>query len=230
MCGRFTLRTPMTRLIDHFRAKTQLELKLRYNIAPTQQVAAIRAEGNDKHRQIVTFHWGLIPSWADDPKIGNRMINARGESVAEKPSFRAAFKKRRCLILADGYYEWKKAGTKKQPFHIRMQDGSPFAFAGLWEQWRGTADGPALESCTIITTDASQLTQAVHDRMPVILDSEDYDLWLDPDFSDRETLEKLLIPNETAEMVAEPVSTHVNSPRNDDAACLVPADAGGPDS
>lgn len=220
MCGRFTLRTPMSKLIPQFGINTQLQLALRFNIAPTQNIAAIRADATTKQRQLVLLHWGLVPSWADDPKIGSRMINARADSVAEKPSFRSAFKKRRCLILADGYYEWKKIGTKKQPYHIRMADERPFAFAGLWEQWRGSGDSGPLESCTIITTDANESSRVVHDRMPVILDEPDYNLWLDPEVADRTVLEPLLVPYTGGEMTAVPVSTHVNNARHEDAKCL----------
>lgn len=220
MCGRFTLRTPMSKLVEHFALKNQIQLALRFNIAPTQMVAAVRADRTSKQRQLVLLKWGLVPSWADDPAIGNRLINARGESVAEKSSFRSAFKNRRCLILADGYYEWQKQGNKKQPYLLHMRDDRPFALAGLWEQWHASGSAEPLESCTIITTTANDVSRAVHDRMPVILDECDYDLWLDPEMQDCTRLEPLLVPFRPDEMIAEPVSLHVNNPRNDDARCL----------
>jgi putative SOS response-associated peptidase YedK len=221
MCGRFTLRTPLSKLIEHFSIQTQLQLQLapRYNVAPTQPVAAVRIPAPGQPRELALLQWGLIPSWAEDPSIGNRMINARSESVADKPSFRTAFKRRRCLIPADGYYEWQKQGAKKQPFLIHRPDDGPFAFAGLWEQWRG-GDGSAVESCTIITTDATDATRPIHNRMPVILDPSDYALWLDPDVQDRTRLEPLLVPLTSSQLIAEPVSTHVNNPRHEDAQCV----------
>ena len=221
MCGRFTLRTPLSKLIEQFEARGQLQLPLRFNIAPTQMIAAVRTPAIDKPRELVLLHWGLIPSWADDPSIGNRMINARAESVGDKPSFRSAFKKRRCLVLADGYYEWQKQRTKKQPFYIHRRDDGPFAFAGLWEHWKRPGSEP-VESCTIITTDANELTRAIHDRMPVILHPKDYAVWLDPDIQDRSRLEPLLVPCTSQDLVTRPVSTHVNNPRNEDAHCVEP--------
>jgi putative SOS response-associated peptidase YedK len=166
------------------------------------------------------LRWGLIPSWANDPEIGNRMINARAETVAEKPSYRKAFKKSRCLILADGFYEWQKTDSGKQPFHIRMQDGSPFAFAGLWESWD---KGDGLRSCTIITTDANDLVGEVHNRMPVILHPEDYEMWLDPDFDEREPLTTLLKPFPAEAMETYMVSRRVNKPSNNEPGVVEPA-------
>jgi len=229
MCGRFTLRTPTNLLVQQFLLDSAPALPPRYNIAPTQQIAAVRKTSDDPQRHLVLLHWGLIPSWADDAKIGSRMINARGETVAEKPAFRAAFKRRRCLVPADGYYEWKKpaggkgksnSGGKKQPYYITMADDRPFAFAGLWEYWEGaSAEGP-IESCTIITTDANQRTAEIHDRMPVILHEDDYELWLDPELQEKKPLLPLLKPYASDEMQATPVSTHVNNPRNDDPRCI----------
>src|SRR5207302_624705 len=151
----------------------------RYNIAPTNDVLSVRLDPESRQRICGPLHWGLIPSWADDPKIGSRMINARAETLNEKPSFRNAFKSRRCLILADGFYEWRKVGKKRLPQFISMADNQPFAFAGLWETWRGNG-GPPLESCTIITTAANELTRTLHDRMPAILDQHDAETWLSP--------------------------------------------------
>ncbi len=222
MCGRFTLRTPANLLVERFMLDSTPDLAPRYNIAPTQDVAVVRATP-EAGRQLALLRWGLIPSWAKDPKIGNRMINARGESVAEKPSFRSAFKRRRCLVLADGYYEWRKIGKAKQPYWIRMQDERPFGLAGLWETWRG-GDDDIVESCTIITTSANELTKKIHDRMPVILDDADYELWLDPSVQDRQLVEPLLRPYDDGEMTFDPVSTVVNSPKNDRAECIEPVD------
>ncbi len=171
-------------------------------------------------RKLEMLRWGLIPSWADDPEIGNRMINARAETVAEKPSYRRAFKRSRCLILADGFYEWQRTDSGKQPFHIRMQDGSPFAFAGLWESWD---KGDGLRSCTIITTEANDLVGEVHNRMPVILHAEDYEMWLDPDFDEREPLTSLLKPYPAETMEAYPVSRRVNKPSNNEPGVVEPA-------
>lgn len=209
----------MNLVVEQFLLDVAPEWPPRYNIAPTQKLLCARREPADQRRHAALLHWGLVPSWADDPKIGNRMINARADGIADKPSFRNAFKKRRCLVLADGYYEWKTEGKQKQPYYFRMRDERPFAFAGLWECWSKDA-GPPLESVTIITTEANELSRAVHDRMPVILDAADYDRWLDPSYYDRDELLKLLVPYDAPLMQAEPVSTHVNNVRNDDAGCL----------
>src|SRR5262245_7474343 len=178
MCGRFTLTAPRQALKNLFPLFDFPEVPPNYNVAPTQAVLAVRVpHGQDKPAPAL-LKWGLVPGWADDPAIGNRMINARAETAADKPSFRAAFRKRRCLVLADGFYEWQKVGGKKQPYLIRLRGGEPFAFAGLWEHWE--RDGRAVESCTILTTDANGLVKPLHDRMPVILAPQDFALWLDP--------------------------------------------------
>jgi putative SOS response-associated peptidase YedK len=196
---------------------------LRYNIAPTQEVAAVRLARQRRERQLVALRWGLIPSWAKDPAIGNRMINARAETVAEKPSFRNALKRRRCLVLSDGYYEWQKQGPKepKQPYYICMADERPFAFAGLWESWTDPSAN-RLDSCTIITTEANELTKPIHDRMPVILPADGYETWLEDSPQDDDQLQQLLISYPSDQMKAYAVSTLVNSPRNDDPNCVVP--------
>ena len=217
MCGRYTLTVPVDRLAAEFDLdEVRAELSPNFNVAPTQSVAAVVAE--DGSRRLETLRWGLVPSWADDPEIGSRMINARSETAPEKPSFRSAFRRRRCLIPADGFYEWKREEGGKQPFYIRMNDGRPFAFAGLWESWH---DGEVL-SCTILTTSANPLVGEVHGRMPVILPAEDRDAWLDPE-AEREELVSLLRPYPGDDLETFPVSRFVNSPRNNDERCIEPA-------
>ena len=219
MCGRYTLKTPAGVLTERFDIEeSSTSISSSYNIAPTQQVATVLAENGKRKPEML--HWGLIPSWAKDPEVGNRMINARAETVAEKPSYRKAFQERRCLILADGFYEWQKTDNGKQPFYIRMEDESPFAFAGLWESWR---NGREIRSCTIITTAPNELAASIHNRMPVILHPEDYDMWLDPDFDEREPLTSLLKPFPAEAMEAYPVSRRVNKPANNDAGVVEPA-------
>lgn len=222
MCGRFTLRTSPERIAQTFLTLVP-ELRPRFNVAPSQPVVAVRLDANQHERELVTFRWGLIPSWADDPKIGYRTINARAETVATKPSFRRAFQKRRCLIVADGFYEWKKNGRGKQPFFIHKRDDAPFAFAGLWESWRG--NGETIESCTLIVTAANALMEPIHDRMPVILPPDCYDLWLDTDFENRPKLEAMLRPYPEDDLEAYPVSTMVNKPQNDLPQCVAPVEA-----
>ena len=215
MCGRFTLRSNARDIARQFGVSLD-SLEPRYNIAPTQNVLVIRLQ--EEKRQIAMRRWGLIPSWADDPKIGYRLINARSETVTDKPSFRSAFKKGRCLVVADGFYEWQKDGTKKQPYFIRLKSDQPFAFAGLSERWQRGDE--TIESYTIITTEPNELTAQVHDRMPVILPSDQYDLWLDNEFQGKEKLLSMLRPYPAEEMIAAPVSTLVNSPRNNDPKCI----------
>ncbi len=195
----------------------------RFNIAPTQPVAAVRVLDRAGGRQYASLRWGLVPPWAKDPKAGAKLINARCETVAQKPSFRSAFRHRRCLILSDGYYEWKpsEAGGAKQPYYIRLRGGRPFAFAGLWESWRGAGEA-AYETCTIITTEANALTRGIHPRMPVILAAEDYTSWLDPQNTDGVQLAGLLHPFESDAMEAYAVRAVVNNPRHDVPECIVP--------
>ena len=219
MCGRFTLTTPGEMVAELFGVGAAKTLSPRYNIAPTQGVAAIRKIGAQV--DLGLLRWGLIPFWAKDPAIGNRMINARAETVAIKPAYRAAFRSRRCLIPADGFYEWKRTGTTKQPYLIRNATGEPFAMAGLWENWQDPRGKP-VESCTIITTAANQLMQDLHDRMPVILPRESHQSWLDPNNADVVQLQKLLGPYAGTDLVALAVTTRVNNPRNDDATCVEP--------
>jgi len=221
MCGRFFIALKYDDLKDAFpEFEPPREWQPRYNIAPTQPVPVV---ANDGQPSISFFQWGLVPSWAKDPTIGNRMINARGETLAEKPSFRAAYRRRRCLILADGFYEWRaEPGQRtKTPLAIRLRSGAAFAFAGLWEVWR--PDDTPLLSCTIITTAPNSLIAPIHDRMPVILPRSAYAAWLDPAERAPQDLQRLLSPYPAEEMVAYPVSTLVNSPANDLPECIVPA-------
>lgn len=223
MCGRFTLRTPNRILLETFGLESGPDFPIRFNIAPTQAVLAIRWN-EPKQRELVAMRWGLVPSWSKDVSIGNRMINARSETVAEKPAFRAAWKRRRALILADGFYEWHpvEKGTK-QPYFIHRRDERPFAFAGLWEHWPKV--DPPLESCTILTTSASDLLRPIHDRSPVVLSPEDYDRWLDPEYENLSSLKELLEPSVDEEtFVMQPVSTRVNNPRHDRPDCIEPLD------
>lgn len=216
MCGRFTLRTPAGVIIAQFGLRELADLAARYNISPTQDVLAIRLD-DAQAWQPAWLRWGLIPSWAKDEKIGASLINARSETIAEKPSFRSAFKHRRCLIVADGFYEWQKVGRAKQPYHIRRRDLQPFAFAGLWERWRA-GDG-LLETCTIITTAANELLRPLHERMPVILDPREYGAWLAPSATPEE-LKALLTTSDTAEIEIVPANPVVNNARHDAPDCL----------
>jgi putative SOS response-associated peptidase YedK len=224
MCGRFTLWIDLNELVEAMPWLTipgGLDaLTPRYNIAPTQPIAVVP---NNGERTLDFFVWGLIPSWAKDPKIGSRMINARGETVAEKPSFRAAYRRRRCLILADGFYEWQKVpGQKnKQPVYIHLKSGEPFAFAGLWEYWQ-SEHGDEVLSATIITTTPNDLLAPIHNRMPVILPPTVYDRWLDPGEQPPDALDDLLAPYPASELETYPVSTMVNSPANDMPECIEP--------
>jgi putative SOS response-associated peptidase YedK len=211
MCGRFAQRTDPKRVAKWFGVEEVPELEPRYNIAPTQEITAVRE--TEDGREITFFKWGLIPSWAKDTSMGARLINARSETVREKPAFRQAFKQRRCIIPADGFYEWQRTDGRKQPFFFQMKDESPFGFAGLWEQWKGE-EGKVINSCTILTTAANEVLRPVHDRMPVILHSDDYSLWLDHDTRKLEMVEDLLRPYPSREMASYPVSTLINSPRS----------------
>jgi putative SOS response-associated peptidase YedK len=221
MCGRFTL------ILDPVALREDLDLgnipegmPPRYNVAPSQPVAVVR---DGQARSVELYRWGLIPSWAKDPSIGNRLINARAETLQEKPSFRTAFTRRRCLILADGFFEWRRSTGKtvrSQPFYFRLADGKPFAFAGLWDLWT-PPDGSELPTCTIITTQANARVGEVHDRMPVILDAAAMWDWLDPQARPAE-LTGLLQPYPAEKMSATPVSTIINSPTIDTPECIAP--------
>jgi putative SOS response-associated peptidase YedK len=221
MCGRFTLTDPDADLAVQFNLPEIPDMQPRYNIAPTQPVPAVRVSPQSPSREMVLLHWGLIPFWAKDPGMGGRLINARSETVAEKPAFRAAFRRRRCLVVADGFYEWQKQNGGKQPFFIHLRTSRPFAFAGLWELWEGP-DAGVIESCTLLTTQPNDLLRPIHNRMPVILHPKDYDLWLDPELQQTDLLQPLLHPYPSEEMDAYPVSRWVNSPGNDDPSCIEP--------
>jgi putative SOS response-associated peptidase YedK len=223
MCGRFALTVELDALMEAFPGFTLPQnLSPRYNIAPTQPVPVIP---NDDEQQVKLFRWGLIPFWAKDPTIGNRMINARAETLAQKPSFKTAYQRRRCLVLTDGFYEWRKeAGRRtKTPYFIQLSSGKPFAFAGLWEVWK-QEDSP-IYSCTIITTKPNAVVAPIHNRMPVVLPPSAYDRWLDPDEHHTETLQPLLKPYPASDMVAYEVSTVVNNPSNDVPECVEPVAA-----
>jgi putative SOS response-associated peptidase YedK len=219
MCGRFTQTALSEVIAQQFDVASPPLFPPRYNIAPSQSVAAIRIEPGRTTRQLVLLRWGLIPSWAKDPKIGFHCINAKAETVTEKPSFRAAFKTRRCLVIATGFYGWQVHGRTKQPMWIGLKSHRPFAFAGLWEQWQ-PPDGAVIESCTILTTEPNELLRPIHNRMPAILAPTAYDQWLSPTFQRAESLKALLRPYSSEELTAYPVSTRVNNPRNDVRQCL----------
>lgn len=221
MCGRFALKTTAQAIREQFLVEQGLhELEPHYNIAPSMGIASVRMAENKKTRVLTLMQWGLIPAWAKDPAIAHKMINARAETVAEKPSFRGPFRHHRCLIPADGFYEWKKLdGGGKQPYFVKRLDEKPFALAGLWSLWT-PPDGSELESCTIITTNANELMEEIHDRMPVILKEKDFSAWLDPDNQNPKVLKEFLKPYPAEEMEAYPVSTLVNKPQNDSPDCL----------
>ncbi len=223
MCGRYLLTVDGDVLVDAFSVTTPVDWQPRYNIAPTQSVPIVRTPEPDGQRELAMAHWGLIPRWAKERDIGNRMINARSETAADKPSFRTPFRQRRCLIPADGFYEWQKTDSGKQPYAIGFSDGRVFAFAGLWERWRDRNSGETVDSCTILTTLPNELVEEIHDRMPVILPRVTWKHWLDVTVSEPDQLQPLLTPHSSEGMVATPVSRRVNSPRNDDPGCLDPA-------
>jgi putative SOS response-associated peptidase YedK len=222
VCGRFTMRANLKTVAGLFDVpEPPPTVRPRYNISPSQTIVAIRPT-DDASKEWALLRWGLIPSWAADPKIGYKMINARSETVATKPSFRSAFKRRRCIIPADGYYEWKANGKQKQPYLFHRKGDAPFAFAGLWERWE-QGDEP-IESCTIITTSANGATREFHDRMPVILDEKRIAEWLDAK-SEVQELTELLKPADEKLLIASAVSTLVNSPKNEDPTCVEPLES-----
>ncbi|MBE11744.1 MAG: hypothetical protein CMM35_15680 [Rhodospirillaceae bacterium] len=211
MCGRYAITMPVDSMRELFGFEAQPNLGARYNVAPTQEIPAVRTAYGGEGRELAALSWGLVPSWSDNPVTANRMINARGETIAEKPSFRSAFKRRRCLIPANGFYEWKgdRKGPK-QPFYIQLEDGLPFAFAGIWERWEG-GDGDHWETCAIVTTNANDALRPIHHRMPVILPPESYDNWLTSEPKDASAL---MIPY-MGEIQTWPVATLVNKVVND---------------
>jgi putative SOS response-associated peptidase YedK len=216
VCGRYSLTKDDRRFREKFADPEQLALRPRYNIAPSQDGPVVFAEGE---AQLRMMRWGLIPSWSRDMSVGNKLVNARGESVAERPSFRESFLRRRCLVLADGFYEWRKLGRTRWPVRIRLKTDGTFAMAGLWDRWTAP-DGELIESFCIITTSANSLLASVHDRMPVILREEDYARWLDPGMSAPEQLLPLLRPYPPEEMELYPVNPIVNKPDNDGPECI----------
>lgn len=223
MCGRYTLTADPAQLLELFGVSLngQPPPPPRYNIAPTQPVTAVRERNVARERELTLFHWGLIPSWAKDPAIGSRMINARAETVAEKVSFRSAFKRQRCLIPSSGFYEWQRTREGKQPLFIHRADGAPFAMAGLWEQWHGP-NGEEIASCTLITCAANDFMRPLHARMPVILQAEDYASWLRREEVRPKDLLPLLEPYPWQGMTFRAVSTYVNNPAHEGEACIQP--------
>ncbi|NIM51911.1 MAG: hypothetical protein GTN78_05355 [Gemmatimonadales bacterium] len=221
MCGRFSQAQIAELDRELFKLLSVPYMEPRYNIAPTKEAAAIRQQREGPEREFVLLRWGLIPSWAKDPSIGNRLINARSETVATKPTFEHAFRYRRCLIPADGFYEWQKTERGKQPYYAKLRDGAVFALAGLWERWLGAAQQP-VETFTIITTAPNDMLRPLHNRMPVILKPGDYDRWLDPSYRDVDGLKGLLQPYPSSEMAAYPVSRYVNTPDNEGPECIAP--------
>lgn len=219
MCGRYSITTPVDALRRLFGFEGRPNLAPRYNVAPTQDAPVVRRTAEGEARELAMLRWGLIPSWAKDKDIGARMINARAETLAEKPSFRNAFRRRRCLVVADGFYEWQKTGNGKQPWRICLADGGPFAFAGLWEHWNGP-DGP-LQSFTIATTNANKRLAAIHDRMPVIVDPVDHERWL-AEATPADELKALLKPFPADRLHAYKIDRKVGNVRNDDPSVIEP--------
>ncbi len=219
MCGRYYLLTPRAELAELFGLADVPDLAPRYNIAPTQPVLAVGLS-KEGRPATATFRWGIVPPWSAEPRPGP--INARSETAADKPTFAEAIRKRRCLIPASGFYEWLRQGKARKPFAIRMADDKPFAFAGIWEAWRPES-GPPLLTCAILTTAANELVRTIHDRMPVILEARRFGTWIDRDVQEPADLAPMLLPFPADRMHAYPVSSLVNSPRNDDARCIEPA-------
>lgn len=224
MCGRYRLSRRKQIIEERFDAVSGGEdWSPRYNIAPTQPIPVIRQNSKEPVRELTLLRWGLIPSWAKDSSAAAKMINARSESASTKPAFRDALKLRRCLIPADGFYEWLRISKPSQPYCFEVNHGELFAFAALWDRWRD-ASGKPLESCSILTTAANAVTLPIHDRMPVILDPDDYDLWLDPGMRDIQAATDLLKPYNPGHMSRYPVSTRINSAANDDPECSAPVE------
>ena len=224
MCGRYTITTPLEGLRAVFLFEESPNLAPRYNVAPSQDVPVIRLNAEGR-RELAMVRWGLIPFWAKDKAIGYKMINARAETVAQKPAFREALQRRRCLVVADGFYEWQKREEgPKQPHHITLKGGGPMAFAGLWERWADRETSETVQSCTIVVTEANELLRPIHDRMPVIIAPEDFDAWLDAS-GGPEVAQALLRPFPSGALEDHPVSTRVNKPQNDDPSLIEPLEA-----
>lgn len=221
MCGRISLGSTAEAIAHIFKLSDAFDLEPRWNIAPGQNILAIRSEEGNKPSPALLF-WGLIPSWSKDSSISYKMINARSETVSEKPSFRSAYKSRRCLVPVDGFFEWQRSEKQKIPFHIRKVDSSPFALAGLWERWANKESGEVVESCALLTTDANSLLKPIHNRMPVIIDECSFAEWLT---GEPEHLKRLLLPREWDGYEAVQVSTYVNNTRNEGERCIEPAPA-----
>ena len=218
MCGRFTLILSPEDLAEYFGLAEVPSFGPRYNIAPSQEVAVVRVD--EGKRRLVFLRWGLIPFWADDAKIGYKTINARAETVHKSPAFRAAFRNRRCVIPADSFYEWDHRAATRQPYRIARADGNPLAFAGLWEGWDEKDGKSVIESCTILTTESSEPVASLHDRMPVILKSSEFDLWLDPEEKGVDLLKPILYPIDPGTLTMYPVSTYVNKATNEGERCI----------
>lgn len=224
MCGRYTITSPGQVIAETFGVAGPVELAPRYNVCPGQDVPVVRTRHGADDRELDLLRWGLVPWFVKEPGPAARMINARAETAATSPAFREALQRRRCLLPADGFYEWQAASGKrgpKQPFHVRRADGRPMALAGLWERWKGK-DGTRIESCTVLTTSPNELLASIHDRMPVVLPPDAWSLWLDRAVQDAARVLPLLVPAPADDMVAAPVSSWVNDPKHDDAQCLAP--------
>jgi len=219
MCGRYSLTAADTELTSAFQITCPRALAPRYNIAPGQGVLAIRQRENTKAREAVLLHWGLIPSWAETPQISSSLTQARSETVRDKPAFKASFRTRRCLIVATGFYEWQSTPAGKQPFHITHRAGQPFAMGGLWDRWE--ENGAVIESCTVLTCAAHQGVAPIHHRMPVVIPASQYDRWLSPSEIPAAEIAALLQPLPSEDTVCYPVSTFVNSVRNDSPQCIL---------
>ncbi len=225
MCGRFTFVISYAEILNHFKIDKEMNrFPPNFNASPGQKIPVVLTAGN--LRVLDSYRWGLIPHWANDPEIGNRMINARAETIAEKPSFRGAFFSQRCLVVADGFYEWKSESEGKVPYYVKLRDRPVFGFAGLWEQWM-SPEGKTVKSCTIITAEPNELMRKIHNRMPVILPKESEPAWLDPSNKDKTSLLSVLKPYESSSMEAYEVSRAVNDTLNNSEECIKPAPRSG---
>ena len=220
MCGRYTLKSSREAIAQRFDVDPQQMLAARFNIAPGQSVPVVRVNPATHQREWVLLRWGLVPSWADEPAIGNRLVNARSETAATKPAFRSALRARRCLVVADGFYEWQARDGRKQPSYIQWGAGGPIGFGGLWERWEKS--GTVIESCTILTCAANDTMQPIHHRMPVVIPPEEFARWLDPTVKDVSIVSQVMCEGALMELTAYPVSTFVNSVRNDSSQCVKP--------